>query len=203
LRRALCLLVVPLLAACGGSSQVADEPEGTFKVEVVGATFPQRQHIAQSVRLRLKVHNADPQTLHNVAVTVATKANGINSPAAFGQRSMGNELADSERPIWILDEGPVGADTAYDNTWLAGTLLPGQTRELEWKLVATKAGRYSIGYRVSPGLTGTAKAAQGRTSGTFEVTIDDEPVPARVDGNGRVIRGDGNPSDPPPPSSSG
>jgi hypothetical protein len=190
LRRALCLLVVPLLAACGGgSSQDADEPEGTFKVEVVGATFPQRQHIAQSVRLRLKVHNADQKTLRNVAVTVATKPSGVNSPAAFGQRSVGSELADSERPIWILDEGPVGGDTAYDNTWLAGTLLPGQTRELEWKLVATKAGRYSIGYRVSPGLTGKAKAAQGRTSGTFEVTIDDGPVPARVGGNGRVIRG--------------
>jgi hypothetical protein len=189
LRRALCLLVVPLLAACGGSSQVADEPEGTFKVEVVGATFPQRQHIAQGVRLRLKVHNADQETLRNVAVTVATKANGVNSPAAFGQRSTGGGLADSERPIWILDEGPAGGDTAYDNTWSAGTLLPGQTRELEWKLVATKAGRYSIGYRVSPGLTGKAKAARGRTSGTFEVTIDDEPVPARVDGNGKVVRG--------------
>jgi hypothetical protein len=190
LRRALCLLVVPLIAACGGgSSQDADEPEGTFKVEVVGATFPQRQHIAQNVRLRLEVHNADSQTLRNVAVTIATKASGVNSPAAFGQRSTGGGLSDSERPIWILDEGPAGGDTAYDNTWSAGTLLPGQTRELEWKLVATKAGRYSIGYRVSPGLTGRAQAAQGRTSGTFEVTIDDEPVPARVDGNGKVVRG--------------
>jgi hypothetical protein len=191
LRRALCLLVVPLIAACGGgTSQDADEPEGTFKVEVVGATFPQRQHIAQNVRLRLTVHNADRETLNNVAVTVATKANGVNSPAAFGQRSTGGGLSDSERPVWILDEGPAGGDTVYDNTWSAGPLLPGQTRELEWKLVATKAGRYSIGYRVSPGLTGKSKAARGRTSGTFEVTIDDEPVPARVDGNGKVVRGE-------------
>jgi hypothetical protein len=180
-----------LIAACGGgTSQDADEPEGTFKVEVVGATFPQRQHIAQNVRLRLTVHNADRETLNNVAVTVATKANGVNSPAAFGQRSTGGGLSDSERPVWILDEGPAGGDTVYDNTWSAGPLLPGQTRELEWKLVATKAGRYSIGYRVSPGLTGKSKAARGRTSGTFEVTIDDEPVPARVDGNGKVVRGE-------------
>jgi hypothetical protein len=191
LRRALCLLVVPLIAACGGGqSQDADEPAGTFKVEVVGATFPQRQHIAENVRLRLRVHNADQRTLRNVAVTVATKANGANAPSAFGQRSTGGGLADSDRPIWILDEGPVGGDTTYVNTWSAGTLRAGETRELEWKLVASKAGRYSIGYRVSPGLTGRAQAARGRTSGSFDVTIDDQPVPARVGGDGRVIRGE-------------
>jgi hypothetical protein len=191
LRRALCLLVVPLIAACGGGqSQDAGEPEGTFKVEVVGATFPQRQHIAENVRLRLRVHNADQRTLRNVAVTVATKANGANAASAFGQRSTGGGLSDSDRPIWILDQGPAGGDTAYVNTWLAGTLRAGETRELEWKLVATKAGRYSIGYRVSPGLTGKAQAARGRTSGSFDVTIDDQPVPARVDGNGKVVRGE-------------
>jgi hypothetical protein len=191
LRRALCLLVVLLIAACGGGSgQDADEPEGTFKIEVVGATFPQRQHIAQNVRLRVRVHNADRETLRNVAVTVETKANGVNAPAAFGQRSVAGGLSDSERPVWILEEGPAGGDVVYDNTWLAGTLRAGETRLLTWKLVATKAGRYSIGYRVSPGLTGRAQAAQGRTSGTFEVTIDDEPVPARVDGNGEVVRGE-------------
>lgn len=181
---------MPLIAACGGGErQDANEPEGTFRIEVVGATFPERQHIAQNVRLRLRVHNADQQTLRNVAVTVETKANGVNAPAAFGQRSMGGGLSDSERPIWILDEGPVGGATAYVNTWSAGTLRAGETRLLTWKLVATKAGRYSIGYRVSPAFTGGAQAARGRTSGNFEVTIDDEPVPARVGGNGRVIRG--------------
>ena len=55
--------------------------------------------------------------------------------------------------------------------------------------MATKAGKYSIGYRVAPGLTGKATAARGRTSGSFEVTIDDEPVPARVGEDGEVERG--------------
>jgi hypothetical protein len=191
LRRALCLLVVPLIAACGGgASQGADEPDGTFKIEVTGATFPQRQHVAQNVRMRLRVHNADQQTLRNVAVTVETKANGVNAPAAFGQRSLGQGLSDSERPIWVLDEGPHGGDTAYVNTWSAGTLRAGETRLLTWRLVATRAGRYSVGYRISPGLTGKAQAARGRTSGSFDVTIDDEPVPARVGPGGRVIRGE-------------
>ena len=182
---------MPVIAACGGGErQDANEPEGTFKVEVVGATFPRSQHIAQNVRLRLRVHNADQETLHNVAVTVETKAKGVNAPSAFGQRSSGQGLSDSDRPVWVLDEGPAGGDTAYVNTWLAGTLRAGETRLLTWKLVAAKAGNYSVGYRVSPGLTGKAQAARGRTSGSFDVTIDDEPVPARVGANGRVIRGE-------------
>jgi hypothetical protein len=191
LRRALCLLVVPLIAACGGNSgQDADEADGTFKVEVVRATFPQRQHVAENVRLRLSVRNADRETLRNVAVTVETKANGVNAPAAFGQRSVVGGLSDSERPVWILEEGPAGGDVVYDNTWSAGTLRAGETRLLTWKLVASKAGSYSIGYRVTPGLTGKATAARGRTNGSFAVTIDDEPVPARVGPGGRVIRGE-------------
>ena len=52
-----------------------------------------------------------------------------------------------------------------------------------------KAGRYTIGYRVSPGLTGRAQAARGRTSGSFDVTIIDRPVPARVGDDGKVERG--------------
>ena len=61
---------------------------------------------------------------------------------------------------------------------------------MTWKLVASKAGSYTIGYRVSPGLTGKATAERGRTSGSFDVTIDDEPVPARIGGDGTVIRGE-------------
>jgi hypothetical protein len=156
----------------------------------VRATFPQRQHVAENVRLRLRVRNADRETLRNVAVTVETKANGVNAPAAFGQRSVVGGLSDSERPVWILEEGPAGGDVVYDNTWSAGTLRAGETRLLTWKLVASKAGSYSIGYRVTPGLTGKATAARGRTNGSFEVTIDDEPVPARVGPGGRVIRGE-------------
>ena len=54
-----------------------------------------------------------------------------------------------------------------------------------------KAGAYTVGYRVAPGLTGRAQAAAGRTSGSFDVTIDDAPVPARVGPDGEVVRGGG------------
>jgi hypothetical protein len=192
LRRALSLLVVPaLVAGCGGGErQDADEPVGTFRVAVVDATFPARQHIAESVQLKLRVRNDDDETLRNVAVTVQTNAAGANAPAAFGQRSSGSGLSDSERPVWVLDEGPSGGELVYDNTWSAGILRAGETRELTWRLVATKAGRFSVAYRVAPGLNGRAQAARGRTSGSIEVTIDDEPVPARVGEDGTVVRGE-------------
>jgi hypothetical protein len=83
-------LVLALLAAlaggCGGARQDADEPSGTFKVQIVGASFPKRQHIAQTVLLRLRVRNADKRQLDNVAVTVLTRAPAGAAPAAFGQR---------------------------------------------------------------------------------------------------------------------
>jgi hypothetical protein len=125
-----------------------------------------------------------------VAVTVETQAQGKNAPVAFGQRSTNSGQADSARPVWVLDEGPKGGDTALVNTWSAGPLRAGETRELTWRLVAVTAGTYTIGYRVAPGLSGRAQAAEGNTSGRLQVTIEDEPVPARVGEDGEVVRGE-------------
>jgi hypothetical protein len=189
MRRAVIALAV-LAAGCGGPArQDADEPSGEFRVEVVSASFPRLQHIADRVQLRVRVRNADAQTLHNVAVTVETKPVAPNAATAFGQRSDDPALADSDRPVWILDNGPVGGDAVTVNTWSAGTLGPGESKVLVWRLVASKAGRYTVGYRVSPGLTGRATAARGNTSGSFRVLIADTPVPARVGDDGKVERG--------------
>ena len=43
------------------------------------------------------------------------------------------------RPIWVLSAGPKGGDTAAVNTWLAGELKAGETREMTWNLVASRA----------------------------------------------------------------
>ena len=190
--RRLVILLAVLAAGCGGDPrQDADEPEGTFRVEVVDASFPERQQLSEPVELKLSVRNGADEALRNVAVTVQTEPEGDNAAISFGQRSSGTGLADSGRPIWVLDEGPLGGDVANVNTWSAGTLRAGETRELTWKLVAARAGTFTLGYRISPGLTGRAQAAQGAdTSGSFEVTIDDEPVPARVGNDGKVVRGE-------------
>ncbi len=188
MRRVVIVLAV-LAAGCGGTRQDADEPSGTFKIEIVRASFPQRQHIAQPVTLRMRVRNADTRALGNVAVTVETEARPGVAAVSFGTRRLGGDLADSTRPVWILDAGPKGGETASVNTWSAGALRAGETRELTWRLVAVKAGTYTVSYRVAPGLTGKAQPAQGRTTGSFRVTIDDQPVPARVGPDGEVIRG--------------
>ena len=192
MRRALVLALLAALAGgCGGGPrQDADEPSGTFKVRIVGASFPKRQHIAQSVLLRLRVRNADKRQLDNVAVTVLTRAPAGAAPAAFGQRQgPGTQLAASERPVWVLDKGPTGGDTADARVWDAGPLFPGEEKTLTWHLVAVKAGTYTVAFRVYPGLTGKARAARGRTSGVIRVRILDKPVAAHVGAKGQVIRG--------------
>jgi hypothetical protein len=121
-------------------------------------------------------------------VTVQTKARGDDATLAFGQNVRGAGLSDAGRPIWVLDEGPMGGEVVTVNTWSAGALEPGQEKELVWKVVPSQAGEYEIAYRVAPGLTGRATAAEGRTGGSFTVVIDDEPVPARVGEDGEVER---------------
>ena len=115
---------------------------------------------------------------------------------AFSSDIANADVADSSRPIWIVDQGPKGGDTSYTNTWALGPLKAGQSKDFEWKVTAVKAGDYTINYSVSPGLTGKAKvAAGGTTKGTFKVSIDDTPPNARVGDDGEVIREPGEPQE--------
>jgi hypothetical protein len=184
---AMCALGV---GACGGGErQDANEPEGTYKLEVSSAAFPASQSIAETAVLKLAVRNADSKTVPNVAVTIETKARTQSGAAqAFAQDTGDPNLADPSRPVWILDKGPTGGDTAYTNTWALGRLAPGQTRTFEWHVTAVKAGDYTVDYAVSPGLNGRAKPAAGAGTGSFKVQIDDTPPDARVGSDGKVIR---------------
>jgi hypothetical protein len=192
LRRCAAFVLLACVAGCGGERQDEDEPRGEFTLQVVGAEFPERQSIAERSTLRLEVRNTDDRELPNLAVTVETDpAAGGQPGAAFAQEGADSRLADPARPIWVLDRGPEGGESAYTNTWSVGPLFPGQTKELEWRLTAVRAGSYTVNYRVSPGLDGKAIAANGqRTEGSFRVTIADEPVPARVNDDGEVVRGE-------------
>lgn len=179
------------LAGCGGGGerQDADEPEGDYKLEIVDAKFPAEQAIAQKSTMRLRIRNADSKAAPNVAVTIETAPEQSGgAPGAFAQNRDDAGLSDPSRPVWILDRGPVGGETAYTNTWALGRLEPGQTRTFEWKVTAVKAGDYSIGYRLSPGLDGKAKLTGGaKGNGTFEVNVDDEPSQARIAEDGETV----------------
>jgi hypothetical protein len=179
------------LAGCGSERQDADEPEGEFTLEVVEASFPERQTTAQRATMRLSVRNTDDRELPNLSVTIDTEGAGSGGTAdAFGVASSDPRLADDDKPVWIVDRAPEGGTTAATNTWAVGRMFPGQTVELEWRLTAVRPGSYTVSYEVSPGLHGSAVPANGqRTTGSFEVEISDDPVPARVNEKGEVVRG--------------
>jgi hypothetical protein len=182
-----------LVAGCGGGKrQDADEPSGTFPVNVVKATFPTKQRLAQQAQLQIAVRNAGDKTLPNVAVTVESGATDQTAEAsAFAEASQQPGLASSSRPVWVLDSGPKGGITAYTNTWSLGPLRPRRTKTFVWHVTAVKPGVHAIKYKVAGGLDGKAKAVvAGRNeepAGTFTVNISNKPADARVGGNGQVI----------------
>src|SRR3954471_2241216 len=166
-----------LATGCGGGPrQDATEPKGTYRLEVAGARFPASQSIAESATMSIRVRNADSKAAPNVAVTVETAPGTAGQgTAAFGQRSDDSRLSDPERPVWVVDEGPKGGDSAATNTWALGRLKAGQTKEFTWKVTAAKPGAYTIRSRVPPGLQGRARTARrGRTRGAFKVQIEDK-----------------------------
>jgi len=192
-------LIIALIAAlaalsgCGGGAAQSDnEAEGSYKLEVSDASFPAEQGIAEQSTMKIAVRNPDQKTVLNVAVTVETKGAGAGDGlTAFGQKSGDSRLADPNRPIWILDKEPVGGTSAYSNTWTLGPLKGGETKTFEWKLTAVEPGKYSLAYRVSPGLDNKATLADGsKARGNCVVTVRDQPVPARVNSKGQVVRGD-------------
>ena len=177
--------------ACGGGGerQDADEPEGEFRLEVVDADFPAKQKIAERTTLKLAVRNADTKAVPNVAVTIQTEPEQAGgAPGAFAQNRDDEGLADPSRPVWVIDRGPVGGETAYTNTWALGRLEPGQSKTFEWRVTAVKAGDYKVGYSIAPGLDGKARLAGGTEgTGTFDVVVDGKPSDARIADDGKTV----------------
>ena len=191
-RRALLLCAVVLAAAGCGSRQDSNEPEGKYTLSIVKASFPAKQTTAQRSTMRLTVRNTDDRDLPNLAVTVETEPSTKGAaPTAFGEADADTRLADADRPVWIVDRQPEGGESAFTNTWVMGRMFPGETKDIEWKLTAVRPGTYTVNYKVAPGLYGKAVPADGqKVSGSFRVTISDEPVPARVNAKGEVVRGE-------------
>lgn len=188
---AACLIGVAIgPAGCGGERQDADEPKGDYKLEIVSASFPSAQALADRPTMRVRVRNAGSGTAPNVALTVKTRPKQPGgASAAFAQAVEDKRLADNERPVWIIDSGPTGGNTAYTNTWALGKLAPKQTRTFEFHVTAIQAGSYTIDYDAFPGLDGKARLASGsKASGSFRVKVTDTPGASRVGDDGGIIR---------------
>jgi len=167
---------------CGAeASQDADEPAGTFRVDVVDASFPERQALAQQAQMTIRVRNAGTRPVPNLAVTVDR----------FSRRSEETGLADASRAVWIVDREPAGGTTAYANTWSLDAVPAGAVRTFTWRVTAMAPGRHELTYRVAAGLDGRAKAVsrEGRPpQGSFSVTVSARPARERVDPEtGRVV----------------
>lgn len=184
-RAAIALIALAATAAgCGGGErQDADEPSGTFNVDVVRADFPTKQRLAKQEEFVVEVHNSDKRTIPDVAVTI--------NPG-FSTREERQDLADPNRPIWIVDTGPKGGITSYTDTWALGALGPGKTARFVWRVTAVRTGTYDVHYRVAAGLDGKAKAQApngNAPEGSFTVNVSGKPAQANVDpGTGEVVR---------------
>jgi hypothetical protein len=192
--------VAVLLAACGESSSDANEPSGTYRVQVTEASFPTKQRLGQTSLLQLGIRNSGKKTIPalTVTITVAGKA-GRDSSLPFGIHDPQVGLAQSDRPVWVLSQGyprlagssePGGATTSNRKTFSFGPLKAGQTTAAVWKLSAVKAGKFNLLYRIDAGLSGSAKAETDNGAipgGSFATEITQELPETEVTDNGEVV----------------
>lgn len=195
------LAVAALLGACGGSSSSSDnEPTGTFHVKVTEASFPPKQALGQTSLLALGVRNTGKRTVPGLTVTftIAGKR-GVESSLPFGVSDPQPELAQPERPVWVLAQtyprlhgssSPGGTSTSNRKTFDFGPLKPGQTTKAVWKLSAVRAGRYTLLYRIDAGLSGKARAKTSggvNPGGSFKTEITEELPETEVTGSGEIV----------------
>jgi hypothetical protein len=191
-----------LVSACGGGDESSgvNEPTGTYRAEVVTAEFPTAQRLGQTSLMRLGIRNDDDKTIPSVTVTVTVAGRaGQNSMLPFGARDPQPDLAQPDRPVWVLAAGypkragdpmPGGAQTSNQKTFNLGRLAPGRTTEWVWKVSAVKAGRHTVLYRlgVGPGDAAKAETATGvQPGGSFAVRISRTPPNTIVTDSGEVV----------------
>lgn len=171
------------VSACGGDSkrQDADEPEGTFAVDVTKAEFPRKQKLAENSDLLIKVKNTGDEAVPNLAITVD----------GFDYRKQDPRLADPKRPVFVVNQIPRGADTAYVNTYaFAKPLAPGKTATFRWRVTAVRPGPYKLSWKVAGGLNGKAKALNefgDQPSGVFLGSVSRKAPTSRVAADGETV----------------
>jgi hypothetical protein len=156
-------------SACGDEpSSDANEPAGKYTVEVVSAEFPAHQVLGQTSLLRLGIRNTGRKAVPALAVSISIAGReGQASTLPFAIRDPQPELAQPDRPVWVLalryprfagSSEPAGAGTSDPKTFVFGKLKPGATANAVWKLSAVRTGRYVLRFVVDAGVGGQAKA---------------------------------------------
>ena len=194
------LAAAALLAACGGGDSSDNEPSGTFHVKVTDAQFPSLQHLGQTSLLELSVRNTGDHAVPNLTISFTIKGQqGEDSSLPFGFSDPGPEIAQPDRPVWVLSatyprladsSDPGGASTSNPKTFAFGPLKPGKTTSAVWKLNAVRAGKYTLLYNINAGLSGEAKAkTEGGVAagGSFTAEISDRLPETEVTDSGEIV----------------
>jgi hypothetical protein len=194
------LAAAAIFSACGESASSDSEPTGTFQVKVTEATFPTAQKLGQTALLKLAVRNTGKRTVPalTVSFTVAGKE-GVNSSLPFGVRDPQPELAQPDRPVWVLAQTyprlhgsskPGGASTSSRKSFSLGELKPGATTDAVWKLSAVRSGKYTLLYSIDAGVGGKARAKTDngvRPGGSFATEISERLPETEVNGSGEIV----------------
>lgn len=195
------LAVAALLGACGGDSSAdSDEPTGTFQVKVTEAKFPTQQKLGQTSLLQLGIRNTGDRTVPALTVTFTIAGErGESSSLPFGLNDPQPDLAQSDRPVWVLaatyprlsgSTRPGGASTSNRKTFSFGAVKPGKTVKAIWKLSAVKAGKFDLLYGIDAGFGGGAKAeTEGGVApgGSFSTEITERLPETEVTDDGEIV----------------
>lgn len=197
---ALAAVLALSIAACGEPSSDANEEEGTYRVQVTQASFPTEQHLGQTYLLELAVRNTGDKAIPALTVNVSIKGEeGEGSTLPFGIRDPQPELAQPDRPVWVLAEhypkfagssAAGGAGTSNPKTFDFGALKKGVTAKLVWKLSAVRTGNYTLLYGIEAGLSTKTKAETGggvAPGGSFSVKISSAERDTEVNDSGEVV----------------
>src|SRR4051812_45756054 len=190
-----------MLAACGGGGGSGDdESAGTFHVKVTEASFPPLQRLGQTSLLRLGIRNTGDRTVPGLTVSFTIKGQqGEDSALPFGVSDPGPEIAQPDRPVWVLaatyphlngSGEPGGTSTSSPKTFALGALKPGETATAIWKLSAVRPGKYTLLYDVGAGIGGKAKAeTDGGVSpgGSFSTEVTERLPETEVTDDGEIV----------------
>ncbi len=158
------------LSACGNTDPVAVDGSGgtPYKVSAT-ASFPKQQKLANQQTLTVTVRNEEAtRTIPDVAVVVR----GLQHKLPAGDNGNG-QIADRNRPVWIVDVPPPGGPTAFSDTWALGPLPAGEERTFSWKLTPVLPGEHEVTWSVAGDLVedGPVEATGGAADGAFDVTV--------------------------------
>jgi hypothetical protein len=197
----LAVVLAASVAACGGgSSSDANEQAGKYAVKVTDASFPTKQKVGSTSLMTLGIRNIGGKTIPALTVNVSIAGKeGAGSTLPFAIRDPQPDLAQPDRPVWVLAEHypkfagsaePGGAETSNQKTYDFGPLKAGKSADVVWKLSAVRTGRYTLDYAVEAGLSGSTKAVTTggvAPGGSFTVQINSAPLDKEVTDSGQVI----------------